>query len=744
MNRISRRLTLAFAAVALAAGLSAPAALATVPDPPTLTGAPVDTVSTTSISVSISGVSGATFTCSLDSATPSTCTSPFVATGLADGEHTLSVTQTDEDSNESDPQVVTWTVDTVAPDAPEISPVTTPARDHWFGLEFTTPLDGILLECAMGASPSAGDWATCSSPYSPNDGWPEGEQTFNVRATDVAGNVSNVASVTFTMDYTDPAAPTVTPVTSPTNDTSAPIEFEVSEDTVSTKCASVSGPTESDWVDCTSPFVPEGGWSEGYRTAKVRAFDQAGNFSTTTIHFTVDTTPPATPSITAPGMFATTNTNQVEFTEVSGLTYKCQANHWPATDGDIVDCTSPFDISGLEDGESEVKVWAYDAAGNESTPASIPFVRDTTAPDTPSITAPSPFATYSANQVEFTEESGLTYKCQANYWPNSDGDIVDCTNPFDISGLTDGAVFVKIWAYDAAGNESSPAAVPFVRQTTVPDTTPPDAPGLSGTPSSPTNSTSAEISFTGESGGSFTCSVDGGDYEACTSPKSFTALSEGEHTLDVKQTDDAGNTGDASNATWTVDTTPPPVPSLSGLPTGVTLASGATATFSTTEPGATFECRLLMFGTIGTCSSPWIITGLNAGVKTVYVRSKDAAGNVSAWATKTWSVRNPCGTPFMRGPIYKDLGKGNVQIRPFASPADVRAACQLLTVQVWNGTTKPLNSDHLTNTPSFSMKILKYSSLIKLSAGKTFVPKWIRVENKVGTWSEWYALGKTR
>ena len=152
----------------------------------------------------------------------------------------------------------------------------------------------------------------------------------------------------------------------------------------------------------------------------------------------------------------------------------------------------------------------------------------------------------------------------------------------------------------------------------------------------------------------------------------------------------------------------------------------------------------MMFGSIGPCSSPWIITGLNAGVKTVYVRSKDAAGNVSAWATKTWSVRNPCGTPFMRGPIYKDLGKGNVQIRPFASPADVRTACQLLTVQVWNGTTKPLNSDHLTNTPSFSMKILKYSSLIKLSAGKTFVPKWIRVENKVGTWSEWYALGKTR
>jgi len=98
----------------------------------------------------------------------------------------------------------------------------------------------------------------------------------------------------------------------------------------------------------------------------------------------------------------------------------------------------------------------------------------------------------------------------------------------------------------------------------------------------------------------------------------------------------------------------------------------------------------------------------------------------------------------MKDPIYKDLGKGNVQIRPFASPADTRAACQLLTAQVWNGPTKPLDNDHLTDTPTFSMKILKYASLIKLRGGKTFVPKWIRVENKVGTWSTWYQLGKTR
>src|SRR5207244_2376060 len=83
-------------------------------------------------------------------------------------------------------------------------------------------------------------------------------------------------------------------------------------------------------------------------------------------------------------------------------------------------------------------------------------------------------------------------------------------------------------------------------------------------PANPTNSTSASFSFTGSDnvtpGGSLTfqCDLDGGGFSACTSPKSYAALSEASHTFQVKATDQAGNT-DATPAgyTWTIDSTSP-------------------------------------------------------------------------------------------------------------------------------------------------------------------------------------------
>jgi len=41
------------------------------------------------------------------------------------------------------------------------------------------------------------------------------------------------------------------------------------------------------------------------------------------------------------------------------------------------------------------------------------------------------------------------------------------------------------------------------------------------------------------------------------------------------------------------------------------------------------------------------------------------------------------------------------------------------------------------------MRIAKYALLVNFDGGQTFVPKWIRVENKVGSWSDWYQLRKT-
>ena len=87
------------------------------------------------------------------------------------------------------------------------------------------------------------------------------------------------------------------------------------------------------------------------------------------------------------------------------------------------------------------------------------------------------------------------------------------------------------------------------------DTTPPETTITSG-PSGVTTSTSASFGFnSSEAGSTFTCSLDGGAYSSCSSPKSYSALSAGTHTFRVKARDAAGNE-DATPAarTWEIDT----------------------------------------------------------------------------------------------------------------------------------------------------------------------------------------------
>ncbi|MEI7931064.1 MAG: hypothetical protein WCH97_06060, partial [Actinomycetes bacterium] len=130
-----------------------------------------------------------------------------------------------------------------------------------------------------------------------------------------------------------------------------------------------------------------------------------------------------------------------------------------------------------------------------------------------------------------------------------------------MSGLSSGAHSFAVKQTDGGGDASAAATVSWNV-----DLNAPEAPVLSGRPAARTNSISASISFSGESGASFTCSVDGGAYSACTSPKSLTLLSEGAHSLAVKQTDLAENLSEASTASWVVDRTVPLAPVLTRRP----------------------------------------------------------------------------------------------------------------------------------------------------------------------------------
>src|SRR5919107_2150620 len=181
---------------------------------------------------------------------------------------------------------------------------------------------------------------------------------------------------------------------------------------------------------------------------------------------------------------------------------------------------------------------------------------------------------------------------------------------------------------------TDPTRRPQLTLDLITDTTPPETTIASG-PSGTISSGDASFTFSSsEPSSTFECRLDGAAYSACTSPKSYTNLSNGSHTFDVRATDRAGNV-DATPAsrTFTVDvapppdTTPPETTVDSGPADGTTLTSGdASFAFSSSEPYSTFQCSLDS-AAYTACTSPKSYSNLPAGSHNFAVRAVDAAAN---------------------------------------------------------------------------------------------------------------------
>ncbi len=121
-------------------------------------------------------------------------------------------------------------------------------------------------------------------------------------------------------------------------------------------------------------------------------------------------------------------------------------------------------------------------------------------------------------------------------------------------------------SFRASANYSSDCSAPL---TYVEDSTPPDT-SITDQPPATTTETTASFSFeSSEAGSSFECSLDGGAWVSCTSPKTYSSLSAGAHTFEVRATDAAGNVDPTpARVSFRVETVVPPqsLPAGSGLP----------------------------------------------------------------------------------------------------------------------------------------------------------------------------------
>ena len=165
---------------------------------------------------------------------------------------------------------------------------------------------------------------------------------------------------------------------------------------------------------------------------------------------------------------------------------------------------------------------------------------------------------------------------------------------------------------------------------------------ITGGPQGLTSSTSASFAFTStEAGSTFECRLDSAPFAACPSPAGYSSLAQGPHTFDVRAIDAANNTDQTpARREWTVDTVPPETTIVAG-PSGDTPAGPVDITFTSSEPGSTFACKIDT-GLFEACTSPLAIPAPTQGPHTVQVRATDPAANTDQTpAVREWTTLPP-------------------------------------------------------------------------------------------------------
>ena len=243
----------------------------------------------------------------------------------------------------------TWTIDTVAPETTIDSAPSDPSNDRAPSFEFSAN-EAATFECRL----DGGDWAACASPQGYVD-LADGEHTFQVRATDPAGNVGPAAAHAWTVDT---VAPDTTIASGPpelTNSTAASFEFGADE-AAAFECRLDGG----DWIACASPQEYTD-LADGEHTFQVRATDRAGNaeLEPASYSWTVDTVAPTTTIDAGPPQLGNSTAATFEFRADEAASFECRLDG-----GDWAACASPQGYTGLEDGSHAFAVRATDQAGN--------------------------------------------------------------------------------------------------------------------------------------------------------------------------------------------------------------------------------------------------------------------------------------------------------------------------------------------------------------------------------------------
>ncbi len=534
--------------------------------------------------------------------------------GLADGTYSVSAEATDEATNSATAGPNGVTVDTVAPAVAIVTPadgtLTNASTQTVSGttepglsvvVTFTNASGTIGQETAV--ADASGNW-TLTSPV-----LPEGEVVITAETSDAAGN-SSVDTVAITVDTTPPALAIATPLDGAISSTAPAAVGGTAEQgvTVSITLTDEDGTvTTLDDVEAT-----DGTWtqdiatalSEGTYVITASTSDAAGNESTVTSTFTIDTTAPVI-ALVSPADGATVGTPTVmisgttdEDGEVVIVVRDDQGIEVFTASVDSTDGTFSSTTTQLAEGTYTVSATTSDEAGNEASTTST-FTVDLTAPEVVVVTPEvEEVVTEREVVVSGTSEAGATVSIIIE---NADGEEVETIEVIaDENGdwtattapLNDGEYTASVTATDSVGNTGSADPVTFTVFSEAPElviSTPEDegtveenTPEIRGTT---TPGATIVIVITDADGNEVETLTPTVDQDGNFSATPTSELPDGDYTITVTATGENGvETSDS--VTFTVDTDgnvePEPEPSTALILEGGGCAQAGSKGFAPT------------------------------------------------------------------------------------------------------------------------------------------------------------------
>ncbi len=652
--------------------------------------------------------------------------------------------------------------------------------------------DADLDPFTVDVTPDAGNDGTATGGGNTKDyTWPAaytGNDTFDFFASDDKNGVGPTGTLTVTVrpnttiDSADPNGSNPVPGNNflgATTSTDAEFDFSSPQTpVVSYDCRLLrDGNVIEDWASCVSG--PSGtkdysGLEDGLHRFEVRAVNADGEADGTPDFRTwrVDNTVPVARVLVGPPSdqpnvqprptndpspsyrFDADDRSPQEF-----ITYECRVLFGPSA-GIWKSCGSPSDSQGssqvdfvgpgtdftvgtdLTEGTYSIEVRATDDVGLTGPATLETFLVDLSPPVTSIASGPSGLINSRDVTYQVTStEANSTFNCRLV--GQSQGEIFNALCPGGASpnftGLADDIYELEITAIDpATNNDPAPPVAEFEVDATEPETSGGDVDFGDGvTPDRLTQERRITASFAGTDSRQlqgFQCridSTDDEDWQTCQSPETYSGLAEGDHRLELRSLDEAGNTDSSPIVIeWTIDLTGPDT-EITVAPSGVISDDDPTIEFTVNE-ASTSECSIDA-GAWGPCSSPVSMSTLAGGPladgpHTVRVRSTDTALNIEATpASATWQQDTVApeveitAAPPAFGPVGDvDFGWIVRDGSPLVISPEASAECQI-DLGPWEPCDRSLTIPSPANGPhTFSVRATDEAGNVSAQADHTF------------------------